>query len=79
MTFFSFIEFYFYHLSGATCPPLLSYTNNPITNALQLLLNNSALLFQQQNLCMIFLFLHKCYNSLPVSLKSTLLNTNTYR
>ncbi|CAF1230426.1 unnamed protein product [Adineta ricciae] len=36
-------------LSGATCPPLLSFTNNPLTNALQLLLNNSALLFQQQN------------------------------
>ncbi|CAF0732878.1 unnamed protein product [Adineta steineri] len=36
-------------LSGATCPPLLSYTNNPLTNALQLLLNNSALFFQQQN------------------------------
>jgi class 6 POU domain transcription factor len=36
-------------LSGASCPPLLSYNNNPLANALQLLLNNSALFFQQQN------------------------------
>lgn len=38
-------------LSGAaaTSSPLLSFNNNPLVNALQLLVNNSALFFQQQN------------------------------
>jgi hypothetical protein len=36
-------------IPGATCPPLLSFPSNPLATALQFLLNNSALLLQQQN------------------------------
>jgi hypothetical protein len=52
---FSFfhLHFFFQSISGATCPPL---TNNPLSNALQFLLSNSALFFQQQNFCKFFLF-----------------------